>query len=82
MTEQETKPQPVCRRMPRLALAAIVILTAFVRPGDTPWINDEPKLLKLAMLFNGGANRDIGIPIPFTSATLGVMGLHGTRGAR
>ncbi|MGA3065486.1 MAG: hypothetical protein ABSF29_01430 [Tepidisphaeraceae bacterium] len=68
--------------MPRLALLAIVLLTIFVRPGDTPWINDEPKLFHLALLCNSGSFADVGIHVPFTSATLGVMGLYGTRGAR
>jgi hypothetical protein len=67
--------------LPRLALVAIVLGT-MVLPGDAPWINDEPLLFRLALAFNRGTPDHTGIRIPFTHATLGYVGLVGTRGAR
>ena len=70
------------RHGPCIVLAVIVLATAFVRPGDTPWINDEPLLIHQAMRFNAGMPDHSGIQIPFTNGTLAYLGLYGNRGAR
>jgi len=59
-------------------LVAIVILTAF-RPGDAPWINDEPILMEMAIRYNHTASDIYGFDLPFTPCP---YGLEGTRGAR
>jgi hypothetical protein len=82
MREAERIPCGGRRCWARGALVLIVLVTAFFRPGDTTWINDEPKLLRMAMLCNAGQFADLGVHVPGTPATLGVFGLMGTRGAR
>jgi len=62
---------------PIATLIAIVSFTAFVFPGDVPFLRDEPMLLGDALLANHTPCRLLGISLPFTPAT---HGLQGTRG--
>lgn len=71
-----TQPRRIFR--PGVLLTAIVILAA-VRPGDTPWINDEPILMELAIRYNHFASDIYGFSLPFTPCPFGALG---TRGAR
>ncbi len=50
----------------RLSLAAMVLATAFVRPGDTPYLLDEPNLMHTALLSNHQPSEHFGVHLPFT----------------
>jgi hypothetical protein len=65
---------------PAVLLVLIVCLTA-VRPGDGPWIDDEPKMMDLALANNARPcpRHYYGISLPFTPAP---FGLKGTRGVK
>jgi hypothetical protein len=67
----------VVRSGPVIALGAIVLLTAFLFPGDAPWLNDEPAILERARVANQQPSEFAGISLPFTLAQ---VGLRGTRG--
>jgi hypothetical protein len=78
---QPPLPQPAqnagpIRWIPLLAILAIVIMAA-LRPGDAPWLQDEPMLFKTAIHANDTPSNQYGIPLPFTLAE---VGLRGTRG--
>jgi hypothetical protein len=62
---------------PRIALM-IIVLAMTLRPGDAPWINDEPTLIKFALGFSALPTDSYLIHLPFTPAQ---FGLQGTRGA-
>jgi hypothetical protein len=49
----------------------------FFRPGDTPWINDEPILIAAAISLNHAPSHDYGIDLPFTIATRGPQSTRG-----
>jgi len=61
-----------------LVIAATVLTTAFLFPGDSSFINDEPMLIQRAFTANHQPGKLLGISLPFTPARLG---LAGTRGA-
>lgn len=61
---------------PVLALALIVVATAF-RPGDAPWISDEPLLLYGAIYCNSIPCHIWKIRLPFTLAPYGLLGTRG-----
>jgi len=63
-------------RLPILALALIVAATVF-RPGDAPWISDEPLLLHGALYLNSTPGHFWGISLPFTPAAYGLLGTRG-----
>ena len=50
-----------------------------LRPGDAPWIYDEPLLMEMAIQQNATPSHFLKSTLPFTPAT---YGLKGTRGAR
>ncbi|HEX4054972.1 MAG TPA: hypothetical protein VHX86_11965 [Tepidisphaeraceae bacterium] len=61
---------------PVLALALVVAATAF-RPGDAPWIADEPLLLYGAIEYNATPSHLWKIHLPFTPAPYGLIGTRG-----
>jgi hypothetical protein len=63
-------------RLPILALLLIVAATVF-RPGDAPWISDEPLLLHGAFYMNSIRGHFWGISLPFTPAPYGLLGTRG-----
>jgi hypothetical protein len=63
---------------PILALVVVVAATVF-RPGDAPWIADEPLLLHSAIYYNSTPGHIWIVHLPFTLAPYGLIG---TRGAR
>ena len=63
---------------PQLLLVPILILTV-LRPGDAPWVNDEPIMMEMAIRYNHTASNLYGFNLPFTPSP---YGLQGTRGAR
>jgi hypothetical protein len=50
-----------------------------LRPGDAPWIYDEPLLMEMALQQNATPSHFLTTTLPFTPAN---YGLKGTRGAR
>ena len=58
-----------------LAIMVVVALAMF-RPGDAPFINDEPMLLRSAYFYNHEAVRAFGITLPFSLAPRGLAGTH------
>ncbi len=67
---------PHATLVPVLALALIVVATT-LRPGDAPWIADEPLLLYGAMYCNTTASHLWKIRLPFTAAPYGLIGTRG-----
>jgi hypothetical protein len=64
------------RLLPAFALAVIVAGTVF-RPGDAPWVSDEPMLLHGALYMNSTPGHFWGIPLPFSPAPYGLLGTRG-----
>jgi hypothetical protein len=62
--------------LPALVLGLIVIGTIF-RPGDAPWISDEPLLLHGAYYMNSIPDPIWGMSLPFTPAKYGLLGTRG-----
>lgn len=58
---------------------AVIVAGTALRPGDAPWIYDEPLLMEMALHQNATASHFVFINLPFTPAR---YGLKGTRGAR
>jgi hypothetical protein len=63
---------------PQLLLVPILILTV-LRPGDAPWVNDEPIMMEMAIRYNHTASNLYGINLPFTPCPYGLQGTRGTR---
>ncbi len=63
---------------PQLPLIVIVILPA-LRPGDAPWVNDEPIMMELAIRYNHTASGLYGFSLPFTLCPFGLDGTYGVR---
>ena len=57
----------------------LIVTATMLRPGDAPWIYDEPLLMEMAIQQNATPSHFLHITLPFTPAT---HGLKGTRGAR
>jgi hypothetical protein len=76
MHESEN-PEPI-HWIPLLAILVIVGLTA-LRPGDAPWLLDEPMLIRNALTANATPSNDYGISLPFTLAHIGLSGTHGMK---
>jgi hypothetical protein len=53
-------------------LVAIVLATAFFRPGDAPFLNDEPLLIHAALRANEVPGKFWGVSLPFTVAPMSV----------
>jgi hypothetical protein len=66
------------KQLPAICLAIIVLATT-VYPGDSPWVCDEPILIRGALFYNATPSRIGHISLPFT---LAATGLPGTRGVR
>jgi hypothetical protein len=62
-----------------IAFLAVIVIGTVLRPGDGPWIYDEPLVMNGALFFNARACRVGPISLPFTPAA---TGLQGTRGVR
>src|SRR5208282_4196068 len=71
--------QPSHRAIWPAILLALIVLGTALRPGDAPWIFDEPLLMNGALFYNAKPCRLGPIFLPFTPA---VTGLQGTRGVR
>lgn len=71
-----TQPRRILR--PEVFLIAIVVLTG-IRPGDAPWVNDEPIMMEMAIRYNHTGSNIYGFYLPFTPCP---YGLQGTRGER
>ena len=55
----------------------LIVVATMLRPGDAPWIYDEPLLMEMAIQKNATPSHFLHITLPFTPAT---YGLKGTRG--
>jgi hypothetical protein len=66
-------------RMHHLAIVAIVVacLLPLIWLGDTHWLNDEPHNLYLAHHWNTWRGHTLGIPTPFSLATVGTESSKG-----
>jgi hypothetical protein len=62
--------------LPAIFLVAIVAGTVF-RPGDAPWVADEPLLVHGALYMNSTPGHFWGMPLPFSPAPYGLLGTHG-----
>jgi hypothetical protein len=58
---------------------AMIVIATVLRPGDAPWINDEPIMMETAIRYNATRSDLYGVWLPVTPAPFGLMG---TRGAR
>jgi hypothetical protein len=56
-----------------------IVAATMLRPGDAPWIYDEPLLMEMALQQNATPSHFLKSTLPFTPAP---FGLKGTRGAR
>jgi hypothetical protein len=61
---------------PQLLLVPILILTV-LRPGDAPWVNDEPIMMEMAIRYNHTASNLYGFYLPFTPCPYGLLGTRG-----
>jgi len=62
---------------PIAAIAIIIAFTAFVLPGDVPFIAEMATLLGSAAQLNATPSHFLGISLPFTIATIGTLGTRG-----
>jgi hypothetical protein len=62
---------------PVILTATIVCLTAFLFPGDVPFIADEPLLVQSAHIYNHLPSSILGIHLSFTPAMIGLSGSRG-----
>jgi hypothetical protein len=59
------------------AAALAIALAMLIRPGDVPWIQDEPKLIAIAWDSNHTPSQFLGFDLPFTVTSHGVFGTRG-----
>src|ERR1700722_19747855 len=62
---------------PVLLLIGIVLITAFLFPGDTPFVGDEALVMQLARAHNHQPCKFLGISLPFTPAPVALAGTRG-----
>ncbi|MGA2584519.1 MAG: hypothetical protein ABSG31_14685 [Tepidisphaeraceae bacterium] len=67
---------PTSRKLEYIAVL-IVVLAPMIRPGDTQWIQDEPKLIGTALQLNQMPSRVAGIDLPFTIPSHGNISTRG-----
>jgi hypothetical protein len=80
MQESESVSETVPRHWVVVLLALMVCLMA-IRPGDGPWLNDEPAMMDLALWYNTHPcpRNSFGVSLPFTPAPFGLLGTRGVR---
>lgn len=65
------------RFWPAYLALTVIVLAMLLRPGDVPWVNDEPKLIEFAWALDQRPSQFLTLDLPFT---IPMIGLQGTRG--